>query len=102
MLPSECPITPIIWTGTTLQLLDQRRLPQVETYLDYERAPEVAAAISQMVGRGAPAIGITAAYAVVLSASQLGATRQSVKDDMETPPASRPTAVNLSWAPPWV
>ncbi len=91
-------VTPIVWTKDTLQLLDQRRLPSEETYLVYRHPGDVAQAISEMVVRGAPAIGIAAAYAAVLAAAQPGATRQTVEADLSTLAAARPTAVNLVWA----
>jgi len=94
-------IRAIIWEQDRLRLLDQRRLPQEHIYLDLEDAAGVAAAIHDMVVRGAPAIGITAAYGVVLSAmNHAGRSdwRQAVAADMERLAASRPTAVNLFWA----
>ncbi len=91
----------IEWSGRQLRLLDQRALPSQKIFLEYGNAPAVAEAIQDMVVRGAPAIGITAAYAVVLSAIEHGARlnwRQSVLRDIERLAASRPTAVNLFWA----
>jgi methylthioribose-1-phosphate isomerase len=96
-------LQPIIWKGDALQLLDQRVLPHKEFYLSYSDAFEVAEAIKQMVVRGAPAIGIAAAYGAALSAQILA--KHPVKDwQSEMMPAintlaeSRPTAVNLFWA----
>ena len=93
----------IEWTDSGLRLLDQRRLPAVEEYLLLEDADSVADAIRNLVVRGAPAIGITAAYGVVLSAMQH--QRQSPVDwqvklerDIGVLAAARPTAVNLVWA----
>jgi methylthioribose-1-phosphate isomerase len=94
-------IRAIAWEQDKLRLLDQRRLPREHIYLDLEDAAGVAAAIHDMVVRGAPAIGITAAYGVVLSAmNHAGRSdwRQAVAADMERLAASRPTAVNLFWA----
>ncbi len=93
----------IEWRDSTLRLLDQRRLPHTETWLEFGDAPAVAVAIRDMVVRGAPAIGITAAYAVVLSAQQHragagGRWRDRLKQDMDVLAAARPTAVNLVWA----
>ncbi|RLA04149.1 MAG: S-methyl-5-thioribose-1-phosphate isomerase [Gammaproteobacteria bacterium] len=93
----------ISWNGTGLRLLDQRRLPQAEIYLDFVDAPAVAVAIRDMVVRGAPAIGITAAYAVVLAAQQHttdspGDWRTLLQRDMQQLAEARPTAVNLVWA----
>ena len=93
----------INWTGSGLRLLDQRRLPHDEIYLDFTDAGAVADAIRDMVVRGAPAIGITAAYAVVLSAQQhmttsAGNWRDLLLRDIQQLAAARPTAVNLVWA----
>jgi len=91
----------IEWTAAGLRLLDQRRLPAAEVYLDLGDAAAVAVAIRDMVVRGAPAIGITAAYGVVLSAQQHGSHadwRSRVGQDIRLLAAARPTAVNLVWA----
>jgi len=88
----------IRWRDGRLSLLDQRALPAEQRWLeipDIERAGE---AISTLVVRGAPAIGITAAYACVLSARQRGADRQGWEADLRKLQAARPTAVNLLWA----
>ena len=63
-------IRSIQWQDDKLFLLDQRKLPHEVTYLEYRSAGQVAEAIRDMVVRGAPAIGITAAYGVVLAAQQ--------------------------------
>lgn len=91
------------WHNNKLRLLDQRLLPQQEVYLDYADADSVATAIRDMVVRGAPAIGITAAYGVVLAAAtrykqSAHMWRDAIRQDMETLAQSRPTAVNLFWA----
>lgn len=94
---------PIQWVDGRLRLLDQRRLPAAVSYVDYERYDAVAEAITSMVVRGAPAIGITAAYGMVLAAQQSGAeTFDGLRADLELAAAhmraARPTAVNLGWA----
>ncbi len=91
------------WDAGKLTLLDQRRLPGEITYLDYDSTPAVAIAIKDMVVRGAPAIGIAAAYAVVLAArsawhNAADSWRESIETDLSTLAAARPTAVNLHWA----
>jgi len=63
-------IAVIRWIEGSLCLLDQRRLPASEEYLTLESVGGVADAIQQMVVRGAPAIGITAAYGMVISANR--------------------------------
>ena len=93
----------VAWRAGRLRLLDQRRLPAEIVYLDYDSATAVAAAITAMVVRGAPAIGIAAAYAVVLAARAARRTapaawRQEIEPDLAALAAARPTAVNLRWA----
>jgi len=93
----------IRWTEAGLQLLDQRCLPEKESYLQYVDAAAVATAIRDMVVRGAPAIGISAAYGVVLAARRHmkespADWRSKVLDDIGLLAAARPTAVNLIWA----
>ncbi len=84
----------MIWHGDRLTLLDQRHLPLDEVWVDCADASAVADAIRAMVVRGAPAIGIAAAYGVALAAragSDLGAA-------VATLGQARPTAINLHWA----
>jgi methylthioribose-1-phosphate isomerase len=96
-------IRAIQWRDDRLLLLDQRKLPWEVTYLECRTAEQVADAIRDMVVRGAPAIGITAAYGVVLAAQQhyqQSATnwQETIRPDLDVLAASRPTAVNLFWA----
>ncbi len=96
-------IRAIVWRNDALELLDQRLLPDREEYLRLELCNAVADAIRNMVVRGAPAIGIAAAYAVVLAAkaryAKIGADWQTAFDAELAPLSrSRPTAVNLGWA----
>ena len=96
-------ISPIRWKGSHLELLDQRLLPQQEIWIQLETVSAVAEAITDMVVRGAPAIGVTAAYGVVLSARhhmQLSPDnwRDGFDQDMQMLASARPTAVNLGWA----
>jgi methylthioribose-1-phosphate isomerase len=91
------------WDGGALRLLDQRLLPDRVEYLVLEDSGAVAEAIRSMVVRGAPAIGITAAYAVVLAVRHRLAEagrqwREALEPDLQTLAAARPTAVNLTWA----
>jgi methylthioribose-1-phosphate isomerase len=79
--------------GDHLRLLDQRFLPQKEDWLLLRTHEEVAASIRDMAVRGAPAIGIAAAYGMALAA-QNGVDRESADAILR---ASRPTAVNLFW-----
>ncbi|MCB4412686.1 S-methyl-5-thioribose-1-phosphate isomerase [Synechococcus sp. MU1611] len=82
------------WTGTHLELLDQRQLPGSVVFMQLKTWDEVATAISSMAVRGAPAIGIAAAWGVVLAA-QAGDDLSCAIRGLR---ASRPTAVNLGWA----
>ena len=114
-------LTPMRWTQEGLYLLDQRLLPRHEQWNLCETPEEAAEAIRDMVVRGAPALGLTAAYAMALAARQLAKeeeARHSQKGDghRDGDPLerhsymdrifeaatmltdSRPTAVNLSWA----
>ncbi|WP_297527211.1 S-methyl-5-thioribose-1-phosphate isomerase [Thiohalobacter sp.] len=93
----------VAWHEDRLQLLDQRRLPDEEIVLEYADADAVAGAIRDMVVRGAPAIGITAAYGAVLAARACRASRPHDWRDcwaqaLDTLAEARPTAVNLFWA----
>jgi len=96
-------IRPIRWTGSALELLDQRKLPFVVEYLSCTTSDEVAAAIHDLAVRGAPAIGIAAAWGVVLASREvMAATPAEAMEKLEPAlqrlNAARPTAVNLAWA----
>lgn len=91
------------WTGLELRMLDQRRLPGEQVWIGYSDATSVAQAIKDMVVRGAPAIGVAAAYGVVLAAQAAFAQqpeqwRTLIQRDLDRLAQSRPTAVNLFWA----
>lgn len=92
----------IEWREGALQLLDQRLLPREEVWLSCDSAAGVAEAIRSMVVRGAPAIGIAAAFGVLLGArARLAAGGDwlgALEDDFRLLAESRPTAVNLFWA----
>lgn len=88
----------IRWDGERLELLDQRILPSTETWLAIESADDAIGAIRDLVVRGAPAIGITAAYACVLAARRRGADTAGWHADLDRLVAARPTAINLRWA----
>jgi methylthioribose-1-phosphate isomerase len=96
-------IRAVEWDNGRLKLIDQRRLPLHQEHLYLETADAVAAAIQTMVVRGAPAIGIAAAYGVVLAAgmryqANAGSWRAALDDDLRRLAQARPTAVNLRWA----
>ncbi|HEY9121319.1 MAG TPA: S-methyl-5-thioribose-1-phosphate isomerase, partial [Marinobacter sp.] len=88
------------WHGGSLELLDQRLLPDQEHWITLEGASGVAQCIRDMVVRGAPAIGISAAYGVALAARHAGGGdwKAEIKQAIRELAASRPTAVNLFWA----
>ncbi len=88
-------LTPVRWKDDGVHLLDQRKLPVQEVWLVCETWQAVADAITQMVVRGAPAIGITAAYGVALAAKHAPDGLAQAFDGLA---ATRPTAVNLFWA----
>src|SRR5688572_25415877 len=71
--------SPLRWRADRLELLDQTRLPAAEVWLGCTAPAEVAAAIRRMAVRGAPAIGIAAAYGLVLSVT--GSTPATLADD---------------------
>jgi len=91
------------WGGDHVRLLDQRLLPAEEVMLELRTVEEVARAIEEMVVRGAPAIGCTAALGVALAAVlSPAADLDGLEDDVEAAcgrlARTRPTAVNLFWA----
>ena len=97
------PDNALVWHDGRLHLLDQRYLPEDAGFVACDSAAAVAQAIASMVVRGAPAIGIAAAYGAVLAAREAfehhGADwRDHLDADLERLAASRPTAVNLFWA----
>ncbi|NID06059.1 S-methyl-5-thioribose-1-phosphate isomerase [Luteibacter jiangsuensis] len=87
-------IRAVQWHGDRLHLLDQRRLPAEETWIDCTSSDDVTRAIRDLAVRGAPAIGIAAAWGVVLAAMH----GENLSSAMATLRAARPTAVNLMWA----
>ncbi|MDX2065376.1 MAG: S-methyl-5-thioribose-1-phosphate isomerase [Fimbriimonadaceae bacterium] len=87
-------LRPLQWTDSGLELLDQRLIPHETRWLTLTTAEEVAAAIRDMAVRGAPAIGIAAAYGMALAARR--GDDAAMADAVLR--ASRPTAVNLFWA----
>ncbi|KIL41260.1 methylthioribose-1-phosphate isomerase [Gordoniibacillus kamchatkensis] len=92
------------WNGDRLDLLDQRLLPEQIVYLPLRTVQDVWDAIRELKVRGAPAIGIAAAYGVYLGVCEEGAGTSTsellgkVRRDAEHLATSRPTAVNLFWA----
>ncbi|KXG81442.1 S-methyl-5-thioribose-1-phosphate isomerase [Pseudomonas mosselii] len=95
-------VTGIEWRDGVLHLLDQRLLPLEQCWLACTQAYEVAEAISDMAVRGAPAIGICAAYGLVLALRQRLAEgdgwEESLEEDFMLLGEARPTPANLFWA----
>jgi methylthioribose-1-phosphate isomerase len=95
------PFSPLRWQDGSLWLLDQTRLPDAEVWLDCRTPEQVADAICRLAVRGAPAIGVAAAYglalgvATVRDAAELASRFTAVAELLA---ATRPTAVNLRWA----
>lgn len=88
-------ISPFLFDRDTLSILDQRMLPEKEIWIPCTKADEVAEAIRTLAVRGAPAIGIAAAYGCALAArSGFGELEEASHNLIE----ARPTAVNLAWA----
>ncbi|MHB8709928.1 MAG: S-methyl-5-thioribose-1-phosphate isomerase, partial [Desulfuromonadales bacterium] len=101
--PDAGGIRPYRYRDGVLQLLDQRLLPTEEVWLEYRDYQGVAEAIRSMVVRGAPAIGIAAAFGAWFGARDIQAGSfdgfcQEFEQICAVLAATRPTAVNLSWA----
>jgi methylthioribose-1-phosphate isomerase len=93
----------LIWDNKSLKLIDQRKLPFEEIYVDCITADDVGIAIKDMVVRGAPAIGVAAAYGAALAAKQYAGDDESefltfLNAKLKMLGNTRPTAVNLFWA----
>jgi len=99
-MSSRDEFSPLAWRGDTLFLLDQTRLPHHEQWLACERPPAVADAIRRLAVRGAPAIGVAAAYGLVLAVQgrREDELEAAFAEAFELLAATRPTAVNLRWA----
>ncbi len=93
----------ISFDGERVSMLDQRLLPEKEIYYEYEDYKEVARAIKDMIIRGAPAIGIAAAFGIALGAKNIKTLNREVFQKefyqiLDEFSKTRPTAVNLFWA----
>jgi methylthioribose-1-phosphate isomerase len=96
-------IIPVRWSDEGVEMLDQRLLPTEEKWLTLRGYEDVARGIKDMVVRGAPAIGVSAAYGMALGAKQfVGTAVADLEEELEfvgdTLTKTRPTAVNLQWA----
>ena len=95
------PFKAIEWVNNQIVLLDQTLIPIEEKYVPFENVADLIVAIQRLVVRGAPAIGVTGAYGVVLAMDEAArknwsdAELEKALDDLRD---ARPTAVNLAWA----
>ena len=93
----------MLWERPVLRLIDQRKLPFEEVYFECKSVEDVGEAIVEMIVRGAPAIGVTAAYGIAIAAlsfdgSQKDAFMEYLHKSIDYLSKTRPTAVNLFWA----
>lgn len=93
----------VMWRDGKVAMIDQTRLPAVLEYVEYDDYNGVAEAIKNLVIRGAPAIGVAAAFAMALAARQsrahdMDGLLRDIDEARATLRATRPTAVNLAWA----
>lgn len=98
---ASVPFSPIRWQDNTLYLLNQTVLPDREEWLRCDSTELVADAIRRLVVRGAPAIGVAAAYGLVVGLQESpgeGSLRERFHLVSDVLRATRPTAVNLGWA----
>ncbi len=103
MTPSTNQVYPVIWHNDSVSLIDQTRLPNEYAVVEIHRSEDMARAIKTMIVRGAPAIGVAAAYGMYLGAREIETSdRTQFFDSLEKVAqmlaATRPTAVNLFWA----
>ncbi|GAB1543140.1 S-methyl-5-thioribose-1-phosphate isomerase [Scytonema sp. NUACC21] len=96
-------VYPVIWHNDSVSLIDQTRLPNEYTFVEISRCEDMAQAIKTMIVRGAPAIGVAAAYGMYLGAREIETgDRDKFLNGLEKVAellrSTRPTAVNLFWA----
>ncbi len=93
------PLRPVTYDGAkdVVRMLDQRRLPAEEVWLELSSADDVTRAIRDLTVRGAPAIGVAAAYGLAVEARR-GAGPAQLRRAADRLVKARPTAVNLAWA----
>jgi methylthioribose-1-phosphate isomerase len=101
MLPNQ--VYPVVWNHDRVLLIDQNRLPNEYTLVEISRCDDMARAIKTMIVRGAPAIGVAAAYGMYLGAREIEAANRDqflakLERVAEQLRSTRPTAVNLFWA----
>ncbi len=96
-------VFPVVWQDDRVLLIDQTRLPGEYALVDIHRCDDMVQAIKTMIVRGAPAIGVAAAYGMYLGAREIETSDRDhfltqLEDVAKTLRATRPTAVNLFWA----
>ncbi len=91
-------VTPLKWENGELLILDQRLLPGQVKWITARSVDKVALAIEELAVRGAPAIGIAAAYGVAIAGGAKNASQESVRSAIERLRVTRPTGFNLFWA----
>src|ERR671933_2286068 len=100
---SKSPVYPVIWHEDRVLLIDQTRLPAEYVIVEISRYEDMAEAIKTMIVRGAPAIGVAAAYGMYLGAREIHTEEREVfltqlEEVAQVLRQTRPTAVNLFWA----
>lgn len=96
-------VYPVIWHNDSVSLIDQTRLPNEYAFVEIHRCSDMAEAIKTMIVRGAPAIGIAAAYGMYLGAREIHIENREqflrrLEEVAQMLRGTRPTAVNLFWA----
>ncbi|MGJ5672173.1 MAG: S-methyl-5-thioribose-1-phosphate isomerase [Nostochopsis sp.] len=96
-------VYPVIWHNDLVSLIDQTRLPNEYAFVEISRSEDMAIAIKTMIVRGAPAIGVAAAYGIYLGAREIHTDNRDeflnqLENVAEMLRSTRPTAVNLFWA----
>jgi methylthioribose-1-phosphate isomerase len=97
------PVYPVLWQSDRVLLIDQTRLPNEYVFVEVSQCDDMAEAIKTMIVRGAPAIGVAAAYGMYLGAREIQTTERdrfltALEAVAEKLRVTRPTAVNLFWA----
>ncbi|AFZ21827.1 S-methyl-5-thioribose-1-phosphate isomerase [Allocoleopsis franciscana] len=100
---SKSPVYPVIWHEDRVLLIDQTKLPSEYVIVEISRCDDMARAIKTMIVRGAPAIGVAAAYGMYLGAREIQTQEREaflsqLEDVAQVLRLTRPTAVNLFWA----
>ncbi|WGV24328.1 S-methyl-5-thioribose-1-phosphate isomerase [Halotia branconii] len=103
MTNSPNQVYPVIWHNDSVSLIDQTRLPNEYAFVEIHRSEDMARAIKTMIVRGAPAIGVAAAYGMYLGAREIETSdRHDFLENLDKVAqllrSTRPTAVNLFWA----